>query len=223
MIRNRIFLGTMLTLLLGVLIFNSPLQSTAVIKTTQQPPIDIPQPGIPFEIPGNGSKVYLDPGKQLIIETPAGVSISLIVGKGVNISVIEGTDLPASVGDLPGNASGIGRYLEIELDDPEVGVEATLRMPFTDGDLPPGVAADQLFFAFYNTSTGEWQGVPSWVRDYAVYANTTHFSTWTVLIPTSPSTIFWLPINNVKDGFLISFSLLSLFLATVALINRRQK
>jgi hypothetical protein len=197
-----------------------------VMSTPDGPPIDIPQPGKPFETPGNGSSVYLIPGERLILETPSGVSISLIVGESVNISIKETTINPA--GELPANASSLGKYLEIELDDSEVEVEATLSMPYTDGDLPPGVAADQLYFAFYDATTGEWQGIPSWVdtAKKMVYANTTHFSTWTVLGSTSPSTILpqlWLLINNVKDGFLISFTVLSLFLAAVALINRRQK
>ncbi|MFX0184760.1 MAG: hypothetical protein ACFE95_16885 [Candidatus Hodarchaeota archaeon] len=197
-----------------------------VISTPDGPPFDIPQPGKPFEIPGNGSSVYLIPGERLILETPAGVSISLTVGESVNISVKETDVNPAGV--LPGNASSLGKYLEIELDDPDVAVEATLGMPYTDGEIPEGVAEEQLYFAFYDAATGEWRGVPSWVDtvNNMVYANTTHFSTWTVLGSTDSSTILpqlWLIINNVKDGFLISFTVLSLFLAAVALISRRQK
>lgn len=199
-----------------------------VMGTSQGPPIDIPQPDIPFEIPGNGSSVYLIPGEQLILETPSGVSINLTVGESVNISINEITINPA--GDLPNNAASLGKYLEIEFDDTDAGVEATLGMPYTDEDLPPGVAAEQLYFAFYNATTGEWQGIPSWVdtANNMVYANTGHFSTWTVLgeEATSSSTTLqglWLIITNVKDGFLISFTVLSMFLVVIALINRRQK
>ena len=202
-----------------------------VMSTPDGPPIDVPQPGKPFEIPGNGSSVYLIPGEKLILTTPSGVSINLTVGESVNISVIESTDLPAEAGALPEEAHGLGRYLTIELSDSAVDVDAIISMPYNDGDLPPGVAADTLFFAFYNASSGEWQGVPSWVdtKNGMVYADTTHFSIWTVLgetESTSSSTTLpqlWLIINNVKDGFLISFTALSLFLAVVALINRRQK
>ena len=202
-----------------------------VMSTPQGPPIDHPKPGVPFEIPGNGSSVYLIPGEQLILQTPSGVSINLTVGESINISVIDSTDLPAAAGALPEEAHGLGRYLTIELSDSAVDVDAIISMPYNDGDLPPGVAADQLYFAFYEALTGEWRGIPSWVdtKNGMVYAETTHFSIWTVLgetESTSPSTTLpqlWLIINNVKDGFLISFTVLSLFLAVVALINRRQK
>ncbi|UCE14315.1 MAG: hypothetical protein JSV04_03845 [Candidatus Heimdallarchaeota archaeon] len=181
--RKTTYLGPIIVLFLGLLVLTSPLQGAAEITHAQQPPIDIPQPGIPFEIPSDGTPVSLVPGEELILETPAGVTISLIVGKGVNISVIESTDLPAEAGTLPEEAYGIGLYLTIELTDSEVQVEATLSLPYDPATLPEGVAAEQLYFAFYNASTEEWQGVPSWVdtTNNVVYADTTHFSTWTIL------------------------------------------
>ncbi|MFX0125770.1 MAG: hypothetical protein ACFFAE_19265, partial [Candidatus Hodarchaeota archaeon] len=182
-IKKRILLGTMIMFLLGVLIFTSPLQGTTAITQDQQPPIDIPQPGVPFEIPGDGTPVALIPGEELILETPAGVTIELMVGESITMSVIESTDLPVEAGALPENVHGIGLYLSIELNDSEAEVDATLSLPYAPATLPEGVAEEQLYFAFYNAVTGEWQGVPSWVDtvNNVVYANTTHFSTWTVL------------------------------------------
>ncbi|MHA1974585.1 MAG: hypothetical protein ACTSW1_16415 [Candidatus Hodarchaeales archaeon] len=223
--------------------------STWTVMAPQQgPPLDIPKPGIPFEVPVNGTPVTLVPGESLILETPSGIQISLIVGKGVNISINVTTNNPA--GDLPTNATSIGKYLQIELNDSDVEVDATLSMPYQDGDIPPGAAEEQLYFVFYNASTGQWQGVPSWVdtTNNIVYANTTHFSTWTVLgetestttttsdssstngdTSTNPSTTssstpisLWFDIQNVKDGFLISFSGLSLLLVVIAITKRRK-
>ncbi len=210
-----------------------------VLGIDQGPPIDIPTPDIPFEIPGNGTLISLIPGEALILQTPSGVMVNLTVGEGVSISINETTINPA--GELPAEASSLGTYLEIEFNETDVDVEATLAMPYTDGDLPLDVTEEQLYFAFYNAQTGEWQGIPSWVDTVGnvVYANTTHFSTWTVLgetestdqttdQPTSSSTIspepsLWLNFNNVKDGFLISFTVMSLFLFVIAVANRRQK
>ncbi len=226
-ISKKVLLGMSLALFLGFLLLAPPLQGAAEILEIQQQP-DHPKPGEPFEIPGNGSSLTLTPGEELILETPSGVSIQLVVNEGVDISVLESDDLPEEAGALPEQAQGLGRYLSIELSDSDVDVGATISMPYTEGELPSGVAEDQLFFAFYNASTGEWQGIPSWVdtTKNIVYANTDHFSTWTVLGESaSPSTTssLWLELNNVKDGFLISFTVLSLFLVIVALVSRRQK
>ena len=53
-IKKQIILGAMVMFLLGVLVLGTS-ASTAVITQVQQPPIDIPQPGIPFEIPSDGT------------------------------------------------------------------------------------------------------------------------------------------------------------------------
>ncbi|MFX0052343.1 MAG: hypothetical protein ACFFAJ_01130 [Candidatus Hodarchaeota archaeon] len=224
---KKMFLGISLTVLLGFLLLTSPLQGTAEITQIQQQS-NRPQPGVPFDIPGNGASVYLIPGEKLILKTPSGVSVNLTVGEQVNISVLESNDLPEEVGALPEEAQGLGRYLSIELSDSEVDVAATIGMPYTEGKLPPGVVEEQLTFAFYDAATGEWRSVPSWVdtTKNVVYANTDHFSTWTVYAESTGSSttfIFGLELNNVKDGFLISFTVLSLFLVVVALVNRRQK
>ena len=239
-LKKRILLGTIAMFLMGVLVF-STLQGTAVITEDSQYQNDIPQPGIPFEIPIDGTPVALIPGEELTLETPTGVNIELIVNESVNITVIESTDLPAEAGELPAEAYGIGLYLAIELNDSDVEMAATLSLPYDPATLPEGVAEEHLYFAFYDTLTDEWEGVPSWVDTNlgAVYGNTTHFSTWTVLGETestdqttdqstssstiSPQPSLWLNFNNVKDGFLISFTVMALFLFVVAIVNRRQK
>jgi hypothetical protein len=200
----------------------------------QNPPLPIPEmptPGVPFEVPTNGSPVELVPGEKLMLTTPSGVAINLTVGEGVTISINETTINPVGV-ELPEATPSLGVYLDIELND-SVDVEATLAMPFSDGDLPPGVAKEQLQFAFYDAATGEWTGVPSWVEGNTVYANTTHFSTWTVIASSDdgaePSTTSarltqWLglDIENVKDGF-VGLSLLFSLIFVATLVRVRGK
>ncbi|MHA1225844.1 MAG: hypothetical protein ACTSPV_03800 [Candidatus Hodarchaeales archaeon] len=227
----------------GAVYGNTTHLSTWTVMAPQQwPPIDIPKPGVPFEVPVNGTPITLIPGELLILETPSGIQINLTVQEGVNISINVTTLNP--VGNLPANSSSLGVYLQIELNDSEVELDATIAMPYEDGEIPPGAAEDQLYFAFYDASTGEWQSVPSWVdtTNNLVYANTTHFSTWTVLgdtestdtttsdtsgeTSTNPSTTLdrpsslWIDIQNVKDGFLISFTGLSLLLVVIAVVKR---
>ncbi|MFX1236401.1 MAG: hypothetical protein ACFFAS_15645 [Promethearchaeota archaeon] len=42
-------------------------------------------------------------------------------------------------------------------------------------------------WAYHDNSTGEWATVPTHIQDGFLVASTTHFSTWTVLIPESTS------------------------------------
>ena len=53
-------------------------------------------------------------------------------------------------------------------------------------DVPAGIDPLNLKFAYYDEMSTKWQTQNSWVVDigsgyYMIYANTTHFSTWTIL------------------------------------------
>jgi hypothetical protein len=213
--------------------------STWTIMAQIQLPIpifpDSPIPGIAFEIPTNGTPVELIPGENLILTTPSGVSINLSVGESVTISIKETNSNPE--GNLPENTTSLGIFLEIELNDSSVSLDATLAIPYTDSQLPSGITEDQLYFAFYNVTTGNWQEVSSWVdRDNnIVLTSTTHFSTWTVIVPTdssdtisdkssslNPFQSLWLNTQSIKEGFLAITLFFSVIFA-VALVKYRGK
>lgn len=71
-------------------------------------------------------------------------------------------------------------------------------------------------WAYYNETTKEWVTVPTQKQDGYLVAETTHFSTWTLLVPEQGSTI---------DGFpIISLGLASLAaLGVIAIIIKKKK
>ena len=72
-------------------------------------------------ITGNGSAVTVTPGQGVYLTTPAGVEINLTIGVSVEIFVNVSSTNPA--GDLPDNASGIGQFITIELNNSNIDID----------------------------------------------------------------------------------------------------
>lgn len=140
------------------------------------PPLALP--GVPFDItPGSPVAVAGNTSVQLV--TPNGISVSVIPGESVEITIEEFTENTA--GALPSGKLSLGLYLSIEMNDTDVDISATLSLPFTDADIA-NLDVNSLEFRFYNELTQNWEAVPSTVdlENKVVLGNTDHFSLWTI-------------------------------------------
>ncbi|RMG41480.1 MAG: hypothetical protein D6732_02285 [Methanobacteriota archaeon] len=141
------------------------------------PATPIAQPGAPFEIQP-GKPVAVRPGERVELVTPSGIMVAVIPGEGVEITIEEFTSNPA--GELPQGLQSAGIFIDITVNDSSTSIDATLTLPLENLDLK-GINLNTLEFRYFDESAKEWRGVPSWVENNAVYANTTHFSLWTVV------------------------------------------
>ena len=170
-------------------VFDEPQQQppTTTQPPTTQPPSTTQPPGgpptdyIPVTIP-NGTPVEVQPGQGVNLTTPSGISIALVVGEGISINVTELTVNPAA--PLPDGVFDIGIYLDIEVNDTDVNLNATLMAPFDPSEVAKRGITDvsTLTFMYYDEQAKKWVPVDS-VVDTArniVYANVTHFSVWTI-------------------------------------------
>lgn len=140
------------------------------------PAIPIAKPGAPFEIQP-GKPVAVRPGERVELVTPSGIMVAITPGEGVEITIEEFTANPA--GELPPGLRAAGIFLDITVNDSSAAIDASLTLPLENLDLT-GIDVNTLEFRYYDEAAKEWKGVPSWVENNAVYANTTHFSLWTV-------------------------------------------
>jgi len=70
-------------------------------------------------------------------------------------------------------------------------------------------------WAFYNHSADAWEAVPTQVKDGYLEATTSHFSTWTILIPEEASNL-WLFV-----GIGITIAVAAVVVVAVIIIKRR--
>lgn len=185
--------------------------SLAVVPSLQGGPNQggNPNPGQPVDIPGNGSGVRLQAGNMWQVRTQSGFQVNLTVAEDVELSLNETETNPA--GTLAQNQHGLGKYYQLELNNSNAQMNATLAMEYDPENLPENVTPQKLSFAFWNGTRNQWQKVVSWAHQNMVYGNTTHFSTWTVLGdaqqgsgPQVPNVPFEVPGNGtpiqIKNG-----------------------
>lgn len=154
-----------------------------VSSSSAVPPPVAPEPGVVFVLPINGTGVTLTPEQMMVLMTPDGVSINLTANAWVNITVTE-SNMPIRFDrNLTDDVFGVGLFVDIKLNTSTVDFNATLGMPYNSSSLPANVSEKDLYLAFFNETSASWEGVQSWVdtNEEKVYANTTHFSTWTIL------------------------------------------
>ena len=114
--------------------------------------------------------------------TPSGISITVIPGESVEITIDEFSINPA--GALNEGLVSLGIYLTIEMNETDVEIDAVISMPY-DVSSVEGLDENNLELRFYNEATGSWEAVSSWVdlASKKVNGNTDHFSTWTTTSP----------------------------------------
>ncbi len=147
-----------------------------VQQIPNNPATPIAKPGTPFEIKP-GTPVAVRPGERVELVTPSGIKVSVLPGSGVEITIEEFSTNPA--GELPAGIKSAGIFLEISVNDTSTSIDATLSLPLDGLDLT-GIDINTLEFRYYDENAKEWKGVPSWIENNVAYANTTHFSLWTL-------------------------------------------
>ena len=156
-------------------------------ESVDQTPPPPPEPPVnDSRIPVNvtlGSPVSVRGNESVQLVTPSGIYVNVTPSEGVEITVNMTTSNPYS--EVPEGLVSIGIFLEIEMNDTSVDVDATIAIPYNDS---MGVDPSTLVLQFYNVTSGEWESVPSWVDTASnmVFGNTTHFSTWTATGEESP-------------------------------------
>jgi len=144
------------------------------------PPVTVPVPEIPV---AEGIPVTIPGGGMVHITTPSGVVINVTVGSDVSITVnIFSQNGIGTV--IPPNMS-LDIFVDISLDD-DVSVDALIVIPYTESLLFEAniEQEEDLKLAYYNDVSETWKVVSSTVDtvDNVVYANTNHFSLWTIVV-----------------------------------------
>ena len=157
-------------------------------------PID-PQKDSLNDIDANGTPMNIENGYTYRFRTQYGFELNDSLGQSAELSMNESNTNQYQ--NLIQNRKSIGKFLELELNETGIAIQATLAYKVASSEIPANVDPFKLEFAYFNITMNQWQTQNSWVVDigsgyYMVYANTTHFSTWTILgsesTTTTPST-----------------------------------
>jgi len=161
--------------------------------------------GTPISVPvSDGIPAYIPSGTEVYVTTPSGVEINLTVSSDVSltISVLSKNDL--------GNFTTPNKSLDVFVNistDTTTSVDAVIAIPYTDSMLyDSGVQQESdLALAYYNEDFGKWITLSSEVdtTEDVVYAETNHFSLWTITEDDSDSVN--LPIFPTLVGLLVAF------------------
>ena len=175
------------------------------------------------DVNANGTPMKLENGYTYQFRTQYGFELNLSLGQTAELSMNESTTHQYQ--NQVTAQRGIGKYLSLELNETGISIEATLAYKIGSSEIPSGADPLQLQFAYYNTVTNQWEVQNSWVKDigsgnYMVYANTTHFSTWTILTDESTNTSSTSS-SSSAPGF--EFITLLLVLGVIPIIKKRNK
>lgn len=139
-------------------------------------------------IEGNGTPIKVQAGIMYQFKTQNKFQLNASFNKGVEMNLTEPLEnqIQERVNKMTQSMISTGKYVEIELNDSSVQIQATLAFEFSNAELGESIDPLKLQFAYYNEENNQWQKAQSWVEEidpnqYIVYANTTHFSLWTVL------------------------------------------
>jgi hypothetical protein len=173
------------------------------------------------EINANGTAMKIENGTTYRFKTQSGFELNLSLSVTAELKMNE--SLINKYQNFPSDKKGIGKYLELELNETGVTIQATLAYQISQSDIPEGLNPLQLKFAYFNTLTNQWQEQESWVDDlgsdkYMINTNTSHFSTWTIIgseTQTTSSTSIESSSSSTKSapGFEI-FAIFTLLLST---------
>lgn len=156
-----------------------------VAETTSVGAITADPPDKPWLTAGNGEKINITAGNRTQIRTTAGNHIQIQTKQNTRLQINESETNPA--GQLPNQTQAVNCFMHIELNG-TVAMNATMFRNYTNAELSELGNVSTFRWAFYNTSTFRWQYAHrNWVElttdGASVYCNTTHFSIWTILMP----------------------------------------
>ncbi len=160
----------------------------------------------------------------MTLTTPSGISISLVVGESVEITV---TELPSNPkAPLPENMKDFGLFLEIEVNE-STELNATISIPFNPSDLQAKGISDPsgLTLTYFDEIEQKWKLVPSHVdlTNGVVSANVTHFSVWSAVYVESEGDSEGDVTTQAVPGFMFLSILMTLTLATLVIVHGRKR
>ncbi len=195
---------------------------TVFVEKNATKPIE-PKKDSMNDVNANGTPMKIENGYTYQFRTQSGFELNLSLGQTAELSMNESTTHQYQ--NQVTAQRGIGMYLSLELNETGVSIEATLAYKVASSDVPTGADPLKLQFAYYNTVTNQWEVQNSWVTDigsgyYMVYANTTHFSTWTILSSETTDSASSSSSSNAPGFELIP---LLLVLGAIPIIKKRNK
>lgn len=136
------------------------------------------------EINANGTAMKLENGSIYRFKTQFGFEINVSLNKSAELKMNE--SLVNQYQNMLQNHNGIGKQIDIDLNDTGITIQATLAYKIKSSDIPPNIDPYNLTFAYYDTVNNQWKVQNSWVLNlgsgnYMICANTTHFSTWSII------------------------------------------
>ncbi|UCE12570.1 MAG: hypothetical protein JSV04_10285 [Candidatus Heimdallarchaeota archaeon] len=144
-------------------------------------------PEKPWMTAGNGERINITAGNRTQIRTTAGNHIQIQTNKNAQLQINESETNPA--GELPNQTRAVNCFMHIELNG-TVAMNATMFRNYTNAEISELGNVSTFRWAFYNTSAFQWQYThQNWVEKTengsSVCCNTTHFSIWTILMPST--------------------------------------
>ena len=157
--------------------------STWTIFVDKIKPMDPKKDSLNY-INANGTAMKIENGYAYRFRTQYGFELNVSLGKTAELKMNESNTNQYQ--NLIQNQKGIGKYITLDLNETGITIQATLAYKVSSTEVPANVDPFKLQFAYFDTATNQWMNQNSWVVDigsgyYMVYANTTHFSTWTIL------------------------------------------
>lgn len=149
------------------------LQPESVDTITQNTP--------PVDVPGNSSKIQIQAGNLTQIRLQDQLQLNLSVQEQAELTINISDSNPG--GELPAYTHQFKNFYQFELNTSTM-MQATFQMTFNKSDLPADATPQMLIWAYFNTNTNQWEYVYSWLNENndTIMTQTSHFSTWTVLI-----------------------------------------
>jgi len=126
--------------------------------------------------------------------------------------VVQNVTEPEGVDPPPGTWKVLGNYVQINVSNTDITVNATIRIYYTPEQLEAsGLDESTLKIHYWNTTLGEWVAVESHVNteEHFVWANIDHFSLWALM--GQPPALVW-------TQFLIIAGIAVAIIAIVAVI-----
>ena len=160
-----------------------------------------------------------------MFRTQSGFQLNLSIGDPVEFSINETDTDP--IHPLPAGVLNMSKFMHIEINNTNTRLNATFCLEFNQSWLGTKDPA-RLRFAFYNTSTNQWQYTYSWAHaengKVYVYTNTTHFSTWSAVYVLPASGSLSSNSSTPVSGFeLLPFMIASMGVAIGFLVIRKRK
>ena len=159
----------------AVITTTTPSTTTAVPQVTTTVPVFSSDVGTFVSTDGN-AMVTIPNG--CVGYTPSGAPVDAITVTPINTP-------PA----LPAHANSLGLYYEFGPIGATFNNPVTITIKYDTSNLPAGTDQSKLYIAWWDTTTGQWNALPSLVdpANHTITASSTHFTIYSALAPVTPA------------------------------------